>query len=471
MTTAVDPAAETGFRTQNPESNEVEERFDYISDAEVEQALAAAHQEYRSWSARPMSERVEIARRIADTFEEQRGELAEIISTEMGKPLNEAKAEIWTCVSIFRYYADNGPELAADKVIKHEGGFKAVLQSRPLGALLGIMPWNFPFYQIARFAAPNLILGNTILLKHAETCPQSGLAVERVFREAGLPDGAYQNVFITHDQVEPIIADARIQGVSLTGSERAGAAVAEIAGRHLKKVVLELGGSDAHIYLNADDARAAAQKAFGKRMYNMGQACTSNKRLLVAEHLYDDFLDEVTRAAGELVPGNPLKPAEGNYYPLSSEAAAVRLNEQIQRAVDQGATLHAGGGRPDQPGAYVEPTVLSGITEEMDAYHEELFGPVVMVYKVKNAEEALAIANSSPYGLGGAVFSSDRDEAQAAAEQLETGMTNVNVGGSEAADMPFGGVKRSGMGRELGPLGMDEFVNKRLLYINENETP
>ncbi|GAA1821551.1 NAD-dependent succinate-semialdehyde dehydrogenase [Nesterenkonia flava] len=467
MTEHHEAAAETGFRTQNPATNEVQARYDCLTGQGVEAAVSAAHTAYGPWAARPMEQRIETARRIAELCERDSGELARIITAEMGKSLHEAEDEVQTCVDIFRYYADHAPALTADQVIKHEGGFKAVLQSRPLGVLLGIMPWNFPYYQVARFAAPNLILGNTVLLKHAETCPQSALALESLFREAGIPEGAYQNIFVTHEQIETIIADERVQGVSLTGSERAGAAVAEIAGRHLKKVVLELGGSDAHIYLQARDIRAAARQAVQKRMFNMGQACTSNKRLLVAEELYEEFLDETVREVSRLLPGDPAKPAADTYYPLSSERAAQTLHEQIQRAVAQGAVLHTGGGRPEQPGAWVEPTVLSGITPEMDAYTEELFGPVVMVYRVKDAAEAVAVANSSPYGLGGAVFSADQSEAIEVAQQLDSGMINANVGGSEAADMPFGGIKRSGFGRELGPLGMDEFVNKRLLYISE----
>ncbi|WP_238385127.1 aldehyde dehydrogenase family protein [Nesterenkonia muleiensis] len=467
MTHTVDPAAESGFRTQNPATNEVEARFNYTTDAEVWAAVDLAHQTYAAGGKLEMDGRISAAHRIADLFDGKAEELARIISLEMGKSLGEAIGEAKECANIFRYYADNAPDLTADRVIRHQGGFKAVLRSRPLGVLLGIMPWNYPYYQVARFAAPNLILGNTLLLKHAETCPQSSLAIEDLFREAGFPQGAYQNLFATHEQVAEIIADDRIQGVSLTGSERAGSAVAEIAGRNLTKVVLELGGSDAHIYLSAKNSHEAARAAFSKRMNNMGQACTSNKRLLVMDDMYEGFLKEVVKAASELLPGDPLKPDEGSYYPLSSEAAAVRLTEQIKRAVEQGAVLHAGGGRPDQLGAWVEPTVLSNITPEMDAYKEELFGPVVVVYSVSSAEEALAIANDSPYGLGGAVFSADLDEAVALAQQLHTGMTNANVGGSEASDMPFGGVKRSGFGRELGPLGMDEFANKQLLYVNE----
>lgn len=463
-------AEETGFRTQNPGSNTVEVRYDYVSDAELEVILKSVHAEFETWSSNTLDERAEIGLRIAELFTERREELAKIASTEMGKPLDESTGEADVCASIFRYYAQRAAELTEEEVISEKNGFKAILQTRPIGPLLGIMPWNFPYYQIARFAAPNLILGNTIVLKHAEICPQSALAVEQLFRDAGLPEGAYHNIFITHEQAEQVIADPRIQGVSLTGSERAGAAVAEAAGRNLKKVVLELGGSDAHIYLDSHDIRADARAAFDKRMRNMGQACTSNKRLLVVDDLFEDFLDEVTQAAGELTEGDSLTPEPGRYYPLSSERAAVQLNDQIQRAVEQGATLHAGGSRPDMPGAWVEPTVLSGITEEMDAYSEEFFGPVLMVYRVADADEAVAIANSSPYGLGGAVFAADYQDAQPVAERLDTGMTNVNVGGSEATQHPFGGVKRSGFGRELGPVGMDEFANKRLLYINTNLT-
>lgn len=471
MVPTMSAAEETGFRTQNPVSNTVEARFDYISDAELEMVLKSVYEEFSAWSAKPLSERAELALQISDLFQERREELGRIASTEMGKPLNEAVAEAGVCASIFRYYAEHGDDLTDDEVVSERNGFRAVLQSRPIGPLLGIMPWNFPYYQIARFVAPNFVLGNTVVLKHAEICPQSALAVERLFREAGLPEGVYRNIFVTHKQVEKVVSDPRVQGVSLTGSEGAGAAVAEAAGRNLKKVVLELGGSDAHIYLNAGDVRSAARAAFNKRMRNMGQACTSNKRLIVVDHLFDEFLDEVIRAAGELTVGDPLTPEKGRYYPLSSERAAVTLSEQIERAVEQGATVHIGGKRLGRPGAWIEPTVISGITEDMEAYREELFGPVVMVYRVEDAEEAVMIANSSPYGLGGAVFSTSIEEAQQVAERLETGMANVNVSGSEAAEHPFGGVKRSGFGRELGPLGMDEFVNKRLFYININDTP
>ncbi|WP_238385166.1 NAD-dependent succinate-semialdehyde dehydrogenase [Nesterenkonia muleiensis] len=459
---------EKGFRTQNPSSNEIEKRFEYLRNESLQVVLDKSQEAYESWSRLGMKERADIAYQIADSFDERQKELAAIATREMGKSLPAAQGEVKFCGLIFRYFADNAEDLVADKLIKNKGGHKAIIQSRPLGVILGIMPWNFPYYQIARFAAPNLILGNVILLKHAEICPQASLAVEGLLKHSGLPQGVYQNIFATHEQVETVISDSRVQGISVTGSERAGSAIAEVAGRNLKKVVLELGGSDAHIYLDAKNVQSVALQAFNQRMQNMGQSCTSNKRLLVHDDIFDEFVDHVSKAASEMFPGDQLAPARNSYSPLSSEVAAQRVHRQVRHAVEQGAVLHVGGGRPDQPGAWMEPTVLSGIGPEMDIYHEEVFGPVISLYRVKTAEEALAIANSSPYGLGGAVFSEDQELACEIAQQLECGMAKVNIGESGAPDMPFGGIKRSGFGRELGPLGMDEFVNKRLLYINES---
>lgn len=457
----------TGFRTQDPRTNEVLEVFDYLSDEQVSTALAAAQEASTHWKARSVTDRADIAYRIADLIAERRVELAQIAALEIGKAVDQVDAELQECIDIFRYYAEHGPRFAAEEILSDNSNRRAVLQRRPLGLLLGIMPWNFPYYQVARFVAPNLVLGNSIVLKHAETCPRSALALEQVFLDGGVPEGVYQNMFVTHGQIEKIIADDRIQGVSLTGSERAGAAVAATAGSYLKKVVLELGGSDAHIYLSTADIQAAARQAVDQRMDNMGQACTSNKRLLVHESFYDEFVDEAVQYVSNLKQGDPLQPRQGTYYPLSSEAAADTLIQQLQRAVDQGATLLTGGERLNAPGAWVRPAVLTDVTENMDAYREEFFGPVVTIYKIRNEEDAVTIANDSPFGLAGAVFSEDRAQAERVAQQLDVGMSHVNIGGSEAADMPFGGVKRSGFGRELGPLGMDEFVNKRLYYINK----
>ncbi|MEX5303032.1 NAD-dependent succinate-semialdehyde dehydrogenase [Kocuria sabuli] len=467
MTADAPATASSPYRSVNPATGQVLAEYATATDAQVEEALAAAGAAFRAWRSRPIQERAAVAARVGTLFAERAEELAVIATEEMGKPLSEARDEVEFCAEIFGYFADQGPALAADQPIPTSGGGRAVIQKRPVGVLLGIMPWNFPYYQVARFAAPNLVLGNTIVLKHAESCPRSALALQQLLDDAGVPAGAYRNLFASHDQVARIIADPRVQGVSLTGSERAGAKVAEIAGRNLKKVVLELGGSDPYVVLDTDDVQESARAAFATRMANTGQSCNSNKRMIVTAGIHDEFVAELTRQASALVPGDPAEDAPGTYAPLSSRAAAENLAARIRDAVEAGATLHAGGQVLEGPGAYLAPAVLTGITPGMAAHHEELFGPVAVVYQVTGDEEALALANDTPYGLGGAVFSTDPDRARRLAEGLDAGMANVNAAEAEGAEMPFGGVKRSGYGRELGPLGMDEFVNKRLLYVND----
>ncbi len=337
---------------------------------------------------------------------------------------------------------------------------------RPIGALIGVMPWNFPYYQVARFAAPNLMLGNTIILKHASNCPQSALLMEEILRQAGLPDDAYVNVFATNEQIADMIADPRVQGVSLTGSERAGTSVAETAGRNLKKVVLELGGSDVFIVLDSDDMDATVKSATKARLSNAGQACNAAKRFIVTEDFYDDFTDKLATSFESVTAGDPLDESTV-LGPLSSQSAADTLIEQIDDAVSKGATLLTGGKKIDGPGAYVQPTLLADVTPDMRAYSEELFGPAGVVYKVKSASEAVELANSSVYGLSGSVWSSDSDSARSVAADLDVGMAFVNEHGTTLPGLPFGGVKRSGVGRELGPWGMDEFVNKKLLRVSK----
>ncbi|HKU09726.1 MAG TPA: NAD-dependent succinate-semialdehyde dehydrogenase [Sinomonas sp.] len=457
-------AAEPGYRVLNPATGELVESFPTASDDEVEAALAAATAAYQTWRDVPIEERGKVLARAADLFAERAEDLARIITTEMGKPLSQAKAEAEFAADIFRYFATEGPHLAAEQEINTLSGGRARIQKLPIGPLLGIMPWNYPYYQVARFAAPNLMLGNTIILKHAETCPRSALAIQDLLREAGAPEGAYTNLFASHAQIATVIADPRIQGVSLTGSERAGAIIGELAGKNLKKAVLELGGSDPFVVLDAQDPREIADTAWETRMENTGQACNSNKRMIVAEPLFEDFVAQLTARAQNLAPGDPANEEEGTYAPLSSRAAAETLAEQVRDAVEKGATLHAGGHLAHDGTAYYSPTVLTGITPAMRAYHEELFGPVAVVYKAADDDEALRLANDTPYGLGGAVFSTDPDRATRLAQRLEVGMANINTPAGEGPEIPFGGVKRSGFGRELGPLGMEEFVNKRLLY-------
>ena len=453
------------YQIVNPATGEVGQTFATATDAEIEAALTSAHAAYDAWRNVAIEDRAKVVHRIAELFVERKDELGAIATREMGKPLSEAVGEAEFCGDIFDYFANEGPTLAADQPIRTFSGGRAVVQKLPIGALLGIMPWNYPFYQIARFAAPNLMLGNTVILKHAESVPGSALAVAQLMTDAGVPEGAYVNVFASHDQIETMIADPRVAGVSLTGSERAGAVVAATAGRNLKKCVLELGGSDPYVVLDTDDVSAAADTAWGTRIGNTGQACNSNKRMIVMDDVFDGFVARLTEHAKDLRPGDPAAEDEGTFAPLSSRAAAENLAEQVQEAVSKGAVLHAGGVLGEAPAAYFSPAVLTGITKEMRAYREELFGPVAVVYKVSDDEEALALANDTAYGLGGAVFSTDPERATRVAQRLDVGMSNVNVPAGEGAEVPFGGTKRSGFGRELGPLGMDEFVNKRIFYV------
>jgi succinate-semialdehyde dehydrogenase/glutarate-semialdehyde dehydrogenase len=447
----------------DPATGEVAGTFAFATDAEAEQALAAATAAFAQWRSRPVTERAAIVRRVGELFTERATELAALITKEMGKRPASAVGEAQFCTDIFGYYADHGPDLLADKPLP--GHDSARVEYLPIGPVLGIMPWNYPYYQVARFAAPNLVAGNTVVLKHAENCPTSALAIAEIMRDAGVPEGVYVNIFATHEQVAGMIADKRLRGVSLTGSERAGTSVAETAGRNLKKVVLELGGSDPYIILDSDDVEGAAKTAWVTRMENVGQACNSNKRMIVMADLYDDFVAALVQRAAATSPRQPGDDSPRSYSPMVSRKAAENLLAQVRDAVSKGATLHVGGTLGEGEGAYFAPAVLTGVTPGMRAYTEELFGPVAVVYKIGTDAEAVELANVVDYGLGGAVWSTDTERATRVAEQLEVGMANVNTPAGEGADLPFGGTKRSGFGRELGPLGIDEFVNKRLFYV------
>ncbi len=453
------------YQVTDPATGEVAEAFPFATDAEVERALAAATAAFSAWKKRPVAERAAITARVAELFTERAADLAALITKEMGKRPAQAVGEAEFCTAIFDYYADNGPALLADKPLP--GHDAARVEYLPVGPVLGVMPWNYPYYQVARFAAPALMVGNTVIVKHAENCPTSALAIAQIMEDAGVPEGVYTNIFATHEQVADMIADPRLRGVSLTGSERAGTVVAAQAGRHLKKVVLELGGSDPYIILDTPDVEAAADTAWGTRMENVGQACNSNKRMIVMDNVYDDFVAALVKRATAMTPRAAGDDSDDAYSPMVSRKAAENLLAQVRDAVAKGATLHVGGTLAGEAGAYFAPAVLTGVTPEMRAYKEELFGPVAVVYKVSSDEEAVALANVVDFGLGGAVWSADEERATQVAEQLEVGMANVNTPAGEGADLPFGGTKRSGFGRELGPLGIDEFVNKRLFYIQK----
>ncbi len=453
------------YAVTNPATGVVEATYPTASDAEIQEAIGAAHQGFTTWSTSQISERVALLERVADIYEERAEELAAIITREMGKPVRQAQGEISIVASIYRYYAKNGPKFLQDEELEVASGGKALVRKEAVGVLLGIMPWNFPYYQVARFAAPNLMNGNTILLKHAPQCPESALAMEQIFKDAGAPEGAYVNIFATNDQVADIIADRRIQGVSLTGSERAGAAVAEIAGRNLKKVVLELGGSDPFLVMEDADVARSAKLGMRARFGNTGQACNAAKRFIVDSSVYDEFSKALVDQVSGIKMGDPTE-AENFVGPLSSAAARDGLAAQVKDAVDKGATVLAGGKPVDGDGAYFEPTVLAGVTEDMRAFSEELFGPVAVLYKVDGEEEAVKLANDTDYGLGASIHTQDAERADRIARQLETGMVAINEPSGTAAELPFGGVKRSGIGRELGKYGMDEFVNHKLVKIS-----
>lgn len=372
----------------------------------------------------------------------------------MGKPLSQSVGEVEFSAAIYEFYADHAAAFLADEPIELlDGSGSAVVRRSAVGVLLGIMPWNYPYYQVARFAGPNLVLGNTIVLKHAPQCPESAAALQQIFTDAGYPEGAYVNVYATNEQVATAIADPRVQGVSLTGSERAGAAVAEIAGRNLKKVVLELGGSDPFILLSSDDLDATVESAVAGRFENTGQACNAAKRFIVAESLYDEFLEKFTKA---------VLATAGDLAPLSSVAAAERLGQQVDRAVADGAKLVSQG---ERNGAFFPPGILTDVRPGSASAKEELFGPVATVYKVASEDEAVERANDTPFGLGSYVFTTDADQAARIADRIDAGMVFVNAVGAEGVELPFGGIKRSGFGRELGRFGIDEFVNKKLIRI------
>jgi succinate-semialdehyde dehydrogenase/glutarate-semialdehyde dehydrogenase len=447
----------------NPATGETVREYPTITDDALRDAIGRADAAHREWATSTTAEeRAALIRRVGEIHTEKRQELAEIIVREMGKPIEQALGEVDFSAAIYEYYADNGPELMADEPIKLlEGDGSALIRRSSYGLLLGIMPWNYPYYQVARFAGPNLVIGNTILLKHAPQCPESAEAMEQIFHEAGIPKDAYINIYATNDQIAWVIADPRVRGVSLTGSERAGAAVAEIAGRNLKKVVLEMGGSDPFLVLGSDDMDATVESAVGARLENSGQACNAAKRFIVVDELYDEFMDKFSNALLAVKPSDPTQ--EGvQVGPLSSSTATERLADQVKRAVDQGATLVAGG---NHEGNFFETTILTDIKPGNDAYKEEFFGPVASVYRVSDEAEAVKLANDTPFGLGSYVYTNDSDQALRVADQIEAGMVFVNAAGLEGVELPFGGVKRSGFGRELGRLGADEFVNKKMIRI------
>ncbi|MGF6483686.1 NAD-dependent succinate-semialdehyde dehydrogenase [Paraburkholderia sp. JPY419] len=452
------------YTTINPATGELLATYDDISDESLETKLAAAQRAFETdWRRRPVSDRARIMSRAAALLRRKADEYAGYLTLEMGKRGGEARKEVESSANILDYYAKHASTYLQPRPLAEAPG--ATVHIEPIGVLFGIEPWNFPYYQIARVAGPQLMVGNVLLLKHAESVPQSALAFARLFEEAGAPEGVYTNLFISIDQAGRVIDDPRVQGVTLTGSERAGAAVAERAGRNLKKVVLELGGSDPFIVLEDAPLDWAIQSAVAGRMLNAGQCCVGSKRIIVVGKARGDaFLKGFAKQMAALSTGDPADPATA-VAPLSSERALNLLLEQIDRAASHGAFIVCGGKRVERPGFYLQPTVLTDISPQNPVFAEELFGPVAAFHVVEDEAAAIALANGTPYGLGASVFTADTERGERVAAQIDSGMVFINQPFGTAAELPFGGVKRSGFGGELSQLGFDEFVNKKLIRV------
>ena len=454
------------YQTINPFTNELVKEYPPHSDADVESALQKADALYHSdWAKGDIDQRLPILRRLADLMEEQQESLAKIATQDMGKLIEQSRGEVALCAKIARYYADNAKAFLAPGKYDSDLG-EAWVEHHPIGVLLAVEPWNFPYYQLMRVLAPNLAAGNPVVVKHASIVPHCAEAFAHLVREAGAPEGAYTNLFITSDQVSNIIADDRVQGVALTGSEKAGGIVAAQAAKKLKKSTLELGGNDVFVVLDDADMEKAVKVGVTARLQNAGQVCTAAKRFIIHEAVADTFLEKYTEAFRQVKMGDPLDEST-TLGPLSSKDAVETLTKQVDEAVKNGATLHYGGKPVDHKGNFFEPTILTNITRDNPAYFEEFFGPVAQVYVVKNDDEVVKLANDSHYGLGGAIFSQNIERAKGLASRIETGMVYINSLTDTAPELPFGGVKRSGFGRELSDLGIKEFVNQKLVVVSK----
>jgi len=452
------------YKTVNPANNKLIKEYPSHTDADVEAALSTADALYHSdWSKGSIDKRLAVLHKLADLIDSRSEELAKIASEEMGKLIAQSRGEVKLCAQIARYYADNAKQFLAPVKYPSEMG-EAWVEHHPIGVVMAVEPWNFPYYQLMRVLAPNLAAGNPVIAKHASIVPHCAEAFAHLVREAGAPDGAWTNLFISSDQVANIIADDRVQGAALTGSEKAGSVVAAQAAKHIKKSTLELGGNDVFVVLDDADLEKAVKIGVNARLANAGQVCTAAKRFIVHEKVAEQFLTKYTEAFHNIKIGDPLDEST-RLGPLSSKEALETLTKQVDEAVKNGATLHFGGKPVQREGSFFEPTILTNITRDNPAYFEEFFGPVAQIYVVKNDDEAVKLANDSHYGLGGAVFSKDIDRAKKMASKIETGMVWINWLTDTGAELPFGGVKRSGYGRELSDLGIKEFVNQKLVVI------
>jgi len=450
------------YRVVNPTNGEAAATARSTNPEQREKALSAAATAGAAWRRVAPAQRADVLLAAAQLMRERRDELAAIVTAEIGKPREAARDEVELAARIFEFYGEQVETLLADQRITSPTG-AALVRLEAMGVILGIMPWNFPYYQVTRFVAPNLLLGNAVLLKPAPACPESAAALETLLLEAGLPDGVYATMYTTDEETLDMVADDRVCGVSLTGSERAGRAVAEVAGRSLKKCVLELGGSDALIVLDRESLASAAMDGVAARMANSGQVCTSPKRMIVLADLYDDFVVAVERATSGVTVGDPT--AEGTAMgPLATYRAAVEVAEQVSDAVAHGARLRIGDGKVQGPGAWLSPVVLTDVTPEMRAWDEEIFGPVVVIHRAEDEDDAVRIANATRYGLSASLYGRDREQIQRIANQLDVGMVFVNSTAISVPELPFGGTKSSGFGRELGEAGLREFANAKLIH-------
>ena len=451
------------YKTINPYTNEVEKEFPNATDEELEAVLAKAHQLYLDWrnDSESLEDRKAILHRVADILRERRTEYATIMSHDMGKLIAEAEGEVDLCADICDYYADKANEFLKPRTLETDAG-KAYYIKQSTGVLVAVEPWNFPFYQIARVFAPNFIIGNPMILKDASNCPASAQAFADAVLEAGAPEGSLNNMFISYDQVAKAIADKRVSGVCLTGSERGGMSVAAEAGKNLKKTTMELGGNDAFIILDDADWDLVKEVAPQARLYNAGQVCTSSKRFIVMADKYDEFLEVLKDAFSAVRMGDPTDRTT-TLAPLNSKSAKEKLEKQVELAVENGAKVYYGNEKVDLPGQFFMPTILTDITPDNPIFNQEMFGPVASVYKVNSEEEAIALANNSSYGLGNTVFGEPEHAARVAAK-IETGMSWINSGWASLPELPFGGVKNSGYGRELSELGFNAFVNEHLVF-------
>jgi succinate-semialdehyde dehydrogenase/glutarate-semialdehyde dehydrogenase len=462
------PAA-PAYQSQNPYDGKVSKTFETITDKVLDEKIAVAARCFETWRHTSYAERAAIVDRAAAILKKKANKFAETMTLEMGKRIAEARGEVVFSSSILAYYAKNAERFLAPTMLHPTIG-EAHMESSPIGVIFGVEPWNFPYYQLARVAGPQLMAGNVLMVKHAGCVPQCAIAFEDLWTEAGAPAGLYTNLLISHSQSDRVVDDPRIKGVALTGSVAAGRTIAARAGLNLKVSSMELGGSDAFIVLEDADLDHAVKWAVWGRMYNTGQTCCAAKRFIVVEELADKFLQGFKAALSDFKPGNPLD-EKTLLGPLSTESALLGLLKQLEVAVANGAKVLMGGKRIDRPGSFMEPTILTDVQPKNPAFRDEFFGPVAMFFRVKDEEDAVALANDSDFGLGGSVFTKDIARGKRVASRIDTGMMFINNISWSDAELPFGGIKASGYGRELGDMGIQQFVNKKLVRTTSIEAP